>query len=163
MPPLETMDLNQKAVYWPKVGDTIEGRPNYNPPQEIRVRWEDAHHEVLGPQGNTIAVSVLAITALPLFPQSILWPGTLLQWNNIQSGGKGSKKGMFLPGVFETGLFMTGMFRGIAPGTGPQPGTRATELLQVATTDITPDLKNRHLRFENGLVRMTDALPDQVG
>lgn len=42
----------QKAVYWERGGNDIEGRPTYSAPVVIRCRWEDKTQTFLDKKGN---------------------------------------------------------------------------------------------------------------
>lgn len=81
MPALETIDLHQRAVLWTKAGDDIEGRPLVMAPVEIACRWERGAREGLKKDGTLVRLDAFVVVAQDVVPDSILWEGTLAEWN----------------------------------------------------------------------------------
>lgn len=132
MPAFESRkDLYQRAVYWPKIGDTVEGQPLLDVPQEIFVRWVDEQREALDPQGATISISSTIVLNFKPPDQSLFWLGALSDWlaNNTAAGN-----------VNNTGY----------------EGAGVMQLINLRTT---PDIKNRNTRWSGDLMRYRDVLP----
>jgi len=89
MPDFETMDLEQTAVYWEKVGDNNEGLPIVTDPVEIDVRWVDKKGTIKDPKGNSISTDGDLACDQELVEQSLVWLGTLEAWNTVTNGGLG--------------------------------------------------------------------------
>lgn len=78
MPPLETMDLKQRAVVWPLVGTDRYGEPTVSDtPREVPVRWTWTRREMTDPQGNTIVVDAQAVVNEDIKVGSLMWLSTL--------------------------------------------------------------------------------------
>ena len=79
MPALEVMDLNQRAVLWPRKGTDLNGQPTVDVAlrREIKVRWNAKSHEVLAADGSTIAADGLVVVKQDVAVGSILWLGAL--------------------------------------------------------------------------------------
>lgn len=77
-PPLEVLDLIDRAVMWPRVGYARSGRPvvSQTGRDELRVRWVERRREMQDPNGNTIIVDVQIATDRQLTHGSIVWLGT---------------------------------------------------------------------------------------
>lgn len=86
MPALETMDLYQRAVLWTSAGWDGFGQPKVNSPVEISVRWLDKKRNILDADGGTIALDVQVIAAQTIPVNSLLWLGTLVQFNIANVG-----------------------------------------------------------------------------
>jgi hypothetical protein len=83
MPDFETMDLEQDAVYWRKSGDNQEGLPLYATPIQLAVRWVETGGTIKDPKGNSISTDGDLACDQELVEQSLIWPGTLAQWQSI--------------------------------------------------------------------------------
>lgn len=76
MPPLETSDLHQKAVLWPFLNYDRFGQPVVSDDhEEIPVRWEWGHREMLDSKGNTIGVDAVVVVDRRITLGSNLWLG----------------------------------------------------------------------------------------
>lgn len=85
MPPLETMDLTELAVYFlpgrDKYGDTTRGEP-----VEIMTRWETGRREVTSPDGTPMALDCTLAVCRELKKGGLLWFGCLDDWLGTGSG-----------------------------------------------------------------------------
>lgn len=77
MPPLETYDLHQDAIYWEKLGDNRFGEPRLDSPVDLKVRWINARADLMGPEGNNISVDATVITNQDVVIGSIMRQGTI--------------------------------------------------------------------------------------
>ena len=74
---LLTRMRRQDAVYWEVNGYGDDGQPAFDPPREIRVRWEDVHEVFVDDQGNDIVSNSVVYVGEDLKTQSMLWLGKL--------------------------------------------------------------------------------------
>lgn len=74
---LLTRMLKQTAVYWAPHGFGPDGQPEYEPPIEIKVRWEDVHEVFVDNQGNDIVSNSVVYVGEDVKPQGALWLGKL--------------------------------------------------------------------------------------
>lgn len=78
MPPLETMDLRQRAVVWDVVGADQYGEPTVSDdPREIPVWWTWTRKEITDANGNTVTIDAQVVTAEEIGVDSLLWLGKL--------------------------------------------------------------------------------------
>lgn len=80
MPPLESMDLEDTALYWERIGTDRNGNPTYDSPIAIDVRWEEHPTVLRGPEGQPIMVQVQLV--FDFYPPlgSLLYYGDLDSW-----------------------------------------------------------------------------------
>jgi len=86
VPPLETSERHQQAVYWPLAGYDRHGEQRVGDPQEIDVRWEDRRGEMVDPQGNRVATDAYAHVDREIAVGSCMWKGSLADWLSAGSG-----------------------------------------------------------------------------
>lgn len=78
MPPIETSDLYQPAIYWAIVGYDGDGEPKVSDtPEQLYVRWERNAKEFINPNGLTIRVDAAAAVPCRTKEGSLLKPGLL--------------------------------------------------------------------------------------
>jgi hypothetical protein len=77
MPPLETMDRRQKALYWEKTGDTRNATPKLAAAEEVDVRWSWNRNVVPDATGLNVAVDARVVLDFDPPPGSVLWQGAL--------------------------------------------------------------------------------------
>lgn len=77
MPPFESMDRHQKAVYWEKTRDDNYGNPVVTHPIELDVRWEPALTQIKDNQGNVITINGVIFSDRELVIGSVFWKGTI--------------------------------------------------------------------------------------
>lgn len=77
MPPLETYDRWQKAVYWAKAADDEAGQPQVMGPLELNVRWEEQRGEAVDPAGDVIAIDGTITVDREIAIGSLFWKGKL--------------------------------------------------------------------------------------
>lgn len=91
MPPLETMDLTEPAVYFPpgrdRYGDTTRGDP-----VEIMTRWETGRRETVDANGTPMALDCTLAVCRELQKGGLLWLGCLEDWYGTGSGGTDAEK-----------------------------------------------------------------------
>lgn len=75
--PLETSELNQRAVLWAASGTDNYGEHTVNAATEIAARWESGLAEAVGAQGAVIASSGTVVVDREIAVGSILWKGKL--------------------------------------------------------------------------------------
>ena len=81
MPSVESASRNQSAVLWAKSSLDNFGKPTVDSPLEIYVRWEEKLKESIDSQANAIAVDATVWVAQEITVGSIMWLGTLAEWN----------------------------------------------------------------------------------
>jgi len=81
VPPLETMDRYQFAVYW----EVLPGRFDKHgqaivsdDPIQLKVRWNFKRTQNIDAEGQPIALDGTVISDRELKPDSLLWPGKLV-------------------------------------------------------------------------------------
>lgn len=87
---METADRYQPALLWEKVGQDNHNNTLISPPIEILTRWEKRHEEVTDPNGNTVALSAHVVVDRDVPEGSIMWEGSLEQWNAPGTGSSGT-------------------------------------------------------------------------
>lgn len=132
MPPPETFERNQTALYFEWRGKDRYNEPRVASPREIEVRWEWRQATMLGPQGNPVSVDAQVVVDEDIVLNSLMWEGGETEWY----GGE--------------------------PGTSSGSAGEATFLMQVVATDFVPDIKGREMRRTVGLVFFRDAMPEVV-
>lgn len=77
MPRLQYRLRKQKAILWP-VGSTYtdSGRQKISATyQELDVQWDNSQHQMIGSDGETIAIDVAVVVAQDVAEGSIFWLG----------------------------------------------------------------------------------------
>ena len=136
MSSIETSDLHQDAALWTPSTVDRYGERRVNPPVPLLqstmtgVRWLNKRRDVLDSQGNKVSTDAVVIAAREIVVNSLMWLGSL---DDLADDGYGT-------------------------GTGTSDGPRS-DLYEVISSDVTPDLKNRFTRWEMGLKRYKNRLP----
>lgn len=86
MPPLERTDCKQDALYWERTGWDREVNPVTADPVALKVRWVNKRREVIDRHGNTIALDATAVVKQEVADGSLMWLGTLAEWQGTGSG-----------------------------------------------------------------------------
>lgn len=76
MPPLEHMDLTDRAVLWVRVRADRQGFPLVAPQVEIAVRWEEGQIELVDPDGQKMVVDAQIASNRDIVIGSLLWLGS---------------------------------------------------------------------------------------
>jgi len=95
MPALETKDLYQRALVWTFSGNyDRNGQPiiNLSTPMEISVRWNWRKARATTPDGNTITLDASVVVGERVNVGSLMWLGTLEDWNGVGSSSSSSAK-----------------------------------------------------------------------
>lgn len=87
MPPLETMDMYDRAVLMEFVRQDDDGQIIAREAEEIDCRWEDGQSEAIDPQGNVIRIDATVVVDRFVPVDSILWKGEAVDWYGTGSGG----------------------------------------------------------------------------
>lgn len=94
MPALETLDRYQTALLWPFTGNYDNfGTPIIDltdEPQEVQVRWTNKKSRVMDSKGNAIMLDATAVVDFPVLVDSLMWLGTLAEWNGESGSSSGS-------------------------------------------------------------------------
>jgi hypothetical protein len=137
VPSIETADLYQSAVVWGKSTPDDYGQPRVLAPVQLAprtttggVRFLKKRRDTLDSQGNKISYDATLIAAREIVPNSLVWIGTL---QDLADDGHGT-------------------------GTGTSDGPDS-DIWEVVTADVTPDIKNRFTRWEHTMKRYKDKLP----
>jgi hypothetical protein len=77
VPPLETTELDQKAVLMPYLRNDRYGNSIVGPAIEIDVKWNYAQRQALDPNGNVIALEATVIVDRKISLGSRMWLGEL--------------------------------------------------------------------------------------
>lgn len=85
MPAPEVTSRYQKVVLWAKTGvdrytNTLRGDP-----VQLTVRWRYTNRDAMDPQGNKIQINATVDTEQDIPMNSLLWLGTLPEWNSSGS------------------------------------------------------------------------------
>jgi len=72
--------LNQRLVYWRKIGTNSSGQPVYASPVEVKCRWENRNEQIVTITGQMLISNALLMTEYELVMDSLVWKGTLAQW-----------------------------------------------------------------------------------
>lgn len=86
MPPPERTGKYQDALVFAKTGYDVVGEQTVGNPTHYRVRIEFTTKQVIGSEGNPISLVAFLMIDSALTIGSILYPGTLAQWNGVGSG-----------------------------------------------------------------------------
>lgn len=87
MPSPESDGRHQQCVLWKFAGSySNNGSPKVQDPIEITVRWTDTYSEITDQQGNTVIVDASVVTDRDIPVHSLLWEGTLADWQGTGSG-----------------------------------------------------------------------------
>ena len=130
MPPLETMDRNQHAVYWAR--QTYNGRPKsdkhskplVSAPVDVMVQWDDSYTQQRDAKNNKVDVDGTLFTNMTVAIGSVFWLGTVATLPSFELN--------------------------------PQA---MLNLLEVVYVNVTPDLKGRVQSYELGVQKFTDQIP----
>lgn len=130
MPPLETMDRNQHAVYWAR--QTYNGRPKsdkhskplVSAPVDVMVQWDDSYTQQRDAKNNKVDVDGTLFTNMTVAIGSVFWLGTVATLPSFELN--------------------------------PQA---MLNLLEVVYVNVTPDLKGRVQSYELGVKKFTDQIP----
>lgn len=80
---METSHLKQKATYLAANGTVdVYGKQKLSTAIEIEVRWEEKSENILEPDGTVTAVTDVVIVDRDIPVRSIMWLGSLLDFNN---------------------------------------------------------------------------------
>lgn len=91
MPPLESKDRYQKAVYWEKQGDAMDGDPRVGAPEEIVVRWSYGRRSAISPSGLPVAIDATVIVNQEIEVGSAMWLGSLSEWMGTGTVGQNAE------------------------------------------------------------------------
>lgn len=81
----------QLALKWDRDGNDTFGRPAIEAdPTELRVRWQDVNEEMTDPEGQRVLVSVKVHSTETIEIGSILWLGSLSDWDDVVQGTNGT-------------------------------------------------------------------------
>ncbi len=86
MPPLETDDLFEPAVYMAKSGVGRYGQVVRSAPVQIQVRWEWERRELTQADGTVVVTDAWAAVDREMQSGDTLWLGELLNWLGTGSG-----------------------------------------------------------------------------
>lgn len=87
MPPIETFERNEKAVYWKFLRRDRTGQPVFDIPRELNVRWQQQTILTTDRFGQEIVFNAQAVVGEDLVKESLLWLGTLSEWYGVGSAG----------------------------------------------------------------------------
>lgn len=74
--PLETSELNQKALLWVANGTNDQGEPKVDAKVEINVRWEEGRAQGVDDSGTPIAIDATVVVDRVIVVKSIMWLGS---------------------------------------------------------------------------------------
>lgn len=83
MPPIEETDLLDTALLWRAIGYDSHGQRTFGDPAEIRCRWLTNKHVVLDPKGSNIISDGVVVVDEDIDIGSLMWLGTLEDWNGM--------------------------------------------------------------------------------
>lgn len=86
MPSPERDGLIHKAVLWPFLRTDVQGEPVVGPGVEVDSRWLWGVSIGLGPEGESISNDVTIKIDQYVTVGSIMWQGTLKEWNALPPG-----------------------------------------------------------------------------
>lgn len=90
---MEIRDLYQPALFWAPAQNDQYGQPQVHPPVQIRVRWNTIRREWLDHQGNSVILDADAVVSQKVPIGSLMWLGTLEDWNGVGSGSGSAELG----------------------------------------------------------------------
>lgn len=83
MPPLEEMDLTDKAVVWPITSIDSNGRPIVGEPEEIDCKWEEKRGRTrLSAESSDYEAKIRVADDIPI--GSAIWLGELADWTGVR-------------------------------------------------------------------------------
>lgn len=129
MPPLEHMDIREKAVLWEFVRMDRNAMPIVLAPVEISVRWEKEQRDALDKNGQQIVTGVTICSSRDIKLESIIWEGSL---EDLAEEANGTA---YVP---------------------------TSDIYQVMTRIRAKDILQRVTRYEFGIKRFKDRLPDRT-
>jgi hypothetical protein len=92
MPPIETMEMHQRAVLWEMSGYDTYGQPTVSStPIEISVRWEWKHEEEKTTDKYEVLLDAIVVVDREIAEGSNMWLGTLSDWYGTGSAGDDSE------------------------------------------------------------------------
>ena len=130
MPPPETFHRHDRMLLWRKVGNNRYGNPIVSSPEELMVRWEDGQKDVRKPDGTFITVDATVVVNIDIEMGSTVWLAPNKTYSALEQ-------------------FM-----------GSGSGVEDTDIMEVVTRDITPDLKGRVKRRVLGVARFKQDRPE---
>ena len=86
MPAPERILRYQTALLWEFSGYDKYGQPTVSAPVEIQVRWNTKRREVVDAKGFIIAYDASAVVDQVIAVGSLMWLGTLEDWNDAGTG-----------------------------------------------------------------------------
>jgi hypothetical protein len=92
MPPIETMEMHQRAVLWEMSGYDTYGQPTVpSTPVEISVRWEWKHEEEKTTDKYEVLLDAIVVVDREIAEGSNMWLGTVSDWYGTGSAGDDSE------------------------------------------------------------------------
>lgn len=92
MPAIEISDLHQTALLWESTGtDAYNEVVVAGTPVEVKVRWEYVRHEMLGPDGDPVALDARVVGSQDIPVNSLMWLGASSEWYGTGSTGDDSE------------------------------------------------------------------------
>lgn len=89
MPAFETMDLHQRALWWPAAGRApVDAEPLRGEPLELPVRWVTGRTEGVDPQGHPIVLDATVVTARKVAVGDLFWLGRTAEFNPSDGGNE---------------------------------------------------------------------------
>src|SRR5688572_23769422 len=85
MPPIETAELNQKAMLFVRAGTSEDGRPTWYHPVEIKVRWEWVKAQVVATGGEVTGTDATVVVDRRIEDGSRMWLGSSSEWHGTGS------------------------------------------------------------------------------
>src|ERR1044072_4118628 len=86
MPPIETFERNQKAVWWPKLGRDGYGDSLRCDGVELDVRWEWTRGQLIDELGNLVGYDAEVALDREVGIGDLMWLGELADWLGTGSG-----------------------------------------------------------------------------
>lgn len=87
MPPLESLDLYDRAVLMEYIRQDDYGQPLVREAEEIDCQWEDTESESRDAKGNVITIDATVVVNREIPVGSIIWQGEIVDWLGTGSGG----------------------------------------------------------------------------
>lgn len=101
MPPLEIMDLYDRAVLLEFRRQDDDGQPVVCGAEEISCRWEKKSGEIIDPKGRITQIDAVAVVDREIPVNSILWEGEIVDWLGTGSSGGPEPEMMRVVGIGE--------------------------------------------------------------
>lgn len=86
-PPLEQMDLHDKAILWRWLRNDKHGNPVLAAAIEVNTRWEEGALEALDPKGEPILIDVQMAADRRIPSGSLMWEGSAVDLTNEPGTG----------------------------------------------------------------------------